>query len=506
MKKVIPIIIIIAGTFLRYTLIALFFGSIITGTTWLYGHFYAGNDVNIFDTIFYNVIIYALYAIICMTILYCIDYFAYIDEDKVNESDIDDDAKGAVFIAHDIAYELMDTIRFGAYFDPKNTPKSYRRDRALLSWWTIAGLLIGIFYIFDAIWGCNSLNQPSDKCTALSGVRDNVYMAFSLCIVFGIIAWNIPTWRHIVTGVSDFRTTISMIFGFAITYCLYKFFYTIININKLTVTQDEFFTIAVFGLLPFVALTIVRIRYGVGRNPHSGIIKKITRNGFPSIEWSQEVGTGISQGQLLARMDMRVMLGVLASGAITGFFVFGGWRGAIIGGLAAAGFSQQPRQKTDVEQRHELEPVTRHEDCEVFLQEHDGELFFCLARGDKTKGALPVIAGLPLKDIGHFEIGGHAEWLRSNAQPANMRDWNIIFTETRTSGVFVVAEWVHDKIWLTELRGRLAERFDGEERDRILEAYQRGKEGGQSTLTHSAPPPSPSPPDAPPASEIPKEF
>ena len=77
--------------------------------------------------------------------------------------------------------------------------------------------------------------------------------------------------------------------------------------------------------------------------------------------------------------------------------------------------------------------------------------------------------------MGSFETSTHSAWLRSPTEIDKRRDWGVIINETASSGVVVIAEWVHAPRWLTELRGMLSKSFDGVERERILAAAEEAK-------------------------------
>lgn len=384
-------------------------------------------------------------------------------------------------------------------------PTRHRQEIFLCMWWGLGLFLTWVWWTnWRGFGGYEADGQP----------RVGVFLTAALCFALGVVAWRLATLRRISGG----RSWLTTLLGIGLAYCMFMFFTMSLLILRYgfrspPIVDGRLLEWAAWGLGPLVGLAVLSRWLGVSASDGSGgsvgVVSDGTRNGFALLAWSQEVGTGESKGQSGSRALGYVMLGTLLGGAAIGFFM-GGWQsaaiGAFIGGWFAAlapreaavpdlrfpmqgsaGTPRAPRALTDQERQQLSEPVTRREDCEAFLDASGEELLFCLARGDKSLGALPVVAAVRLKEMGHFEVGSHAEWLRSRALASDLRDWNIVFNETPAEGVIVIAESVHDKVWLTNLRARLALMFDGAAREKLLTAFAEEREKMRAVASGSGP-------------------
>lgn len=296
---------------------------------------------------------------------------------------------------------------------------------------------------------------------------------------------------------------------------------------------ERAFQLAVYmvavGVPAWMALELTRkIReYGFGITPpreyshkttrHNyavGVIVELERNGFPLLTWSQEVGTGRSMGQGVARAMWIAQLVTVALGGVVGLY-FWGWQGALgglfVGGWLAAlmpreaatpdlrlpiegssaGAPRVPRPLTDDERRFLAQAETRFEDCEVFIEDAGDELFFCVARGDKSKGPLPVVERVPWSNLAtsfdNFEVGSHRQWFRTKSAPDNLPDWDVIIAQARQPRLVKVAESVNDHASMVELLARLQITFTGQNRDEIVSTWKRTRdEARRKTAGHSA--------------------
>lgn len=212
---------------------------------------------------------------------------------------------------------------------------------------------------------------------------------------------------------------------------------------------------------------------GVGLGP---------RDSFAFLAWSQQVGAGESIEQNQARWTRVAQLIVIVAGGVIGAFAgsgggmivglfIGGWlaslapRDAVAPDFrlpiqgSAGGAPAAPRPLTEDERRQLVQPVTRREDCEAFVVERDGILYFCIARGDMSKGALPVVEAVPWDSFQNFEEGSHRQWFRSRSLADNMPDWGVIVAQSNIGRVVGVAESVHDHAGLVELLVKLQNTF-----------------------------------------------
>lgn len=246
----------------------------------------------------------------------------------------------------------------------------------------------------------------------------------------------------------------------------------------------------------------------------SGSLRTIQRDGLPGIAWSQEVGTGRTRGGDLDRMEGLATLGVLIVATAAGFYL-GGWGGVVIGlvigGIMTAGvsrYSTHPtvqasssifptiaygtRAPSAVEQRRDAAAETREEDCEAFLELRGDEHYFCVARGDRRNGPLPVVEAVPWQSFQNFEEGTHRQWFRSNAEPDGLPDWGVVVVHSTVPRVVKVAESVGDRAGLIELLSKLQSTFIAPRGD-IIRAHREamteksGGSGPTSPVTTEAP-------------------
>ncbi|MEQ1577667.1 MAG: hypothetical protein ABL894_08440, partial [Hyphomicrobium sp.] len=164
------------------------------------------------------------------------------------------------------------------------------------------------------------------------------------------------------------------------------------------------------------------------------------------------------------------------------------WLGAL--GLRGAGkFAMQgetlvhvPHTKTEDERREELTPVTRREDCEAFVEQGDGKLWFCVARGTASEGQLPVVERVPFDSFGNFEEGSHKQWFRPRGSVNETLDWGVIVAQSSVGRIVLVAESLHEQAWLIELLVKLQTTFIGP-RDAMLQTL---KDTEQKRRAHDA--------------------
>ncbi len=207
-----------------------------------------------------------------------------------------------------------------------------------------------------------------------------------------------------------------------------------------------------------------------------GIINETTRGDLPVMAWSQLVASGETEASEDAKGRYRIYLGVvavaavlgLASGSIenmifwtlvTAWICAFGLRGA--GSLRMQGQVLQaaPHTKTEVERREEVTPLKRREDCEAFVEQSGNELWFCIARGDKRNGPLPLVERVPWDSFGNFEEGSHKQWFRARGSVNELADWGVIVAQSNVGRVVCVAESLTDHAWLVELLVRLQNTF-----------------------------------------------
>ena len=217
-----------------------------------------------------------------------------------------------------------------------------------------------------------------------------------------------------------------------------------------------------------------------------GRVSEGNRNGYQLLTWSQIVGTSETVAGKDGRRRFRIYGGVIVVAALAGvangsaedaafYATVAAWLGAL--GLRGAGkFAMQgqtlvhvPHTKTDEERREELTPVTRREDCEAFVEEVDGTLWFCVARGTVSEGPLPVVERVPFDSFGNFEEGSHKQWFRPRGTVSETLDWGVIVAQSSVGRIVLVAQSVDEQAWLIELLVKLQTTFIAP-RDAMLRA------------------------------------
>lgn len=222
------------------------------------------------------------------------------------------------------------------------------------------------------------------------------------------------------------------------------------------------------------------------RNP-AGIVCETTRSGYPMLTWSQIVGTSETIANFDTRQRFELYLYVIAISALVGLssglegMVGGALLAAWLGGLTLRGAGKFVMQgqtlgfaehaKTETDRREEVTPMTRQEDCQAYVEEEGGVLWFCIARGDSSEGALPLVERVPLDSFGNFEEGSHKTWFRSRGSVNDVVDWGVIIAQSSVGRIVRVAESVHNHAWLIELLVKLQNTFVGR-RDSMLRELQ----------------------------------
>jgi hypothetical protein len=216
------------------------------------------------------------------------------------------------------------------------------------------------------------------------------------------------------------------------------------------------------------------------------------RNDFPMLSWSQERGTEATLASKDAKERFTFWIGLIAFGAIIGLStgrtenlflgaVAAAWIGAFglrgAGSLKMSGQTLQsvPYSPTAADRREEMTPVTQREDCEAFLRDHEGVIYFFIARGDKSKGPLPLVDSVPWDSFGNFEEGSHRQWFRSRGSPSELADWGVIIAQSNIGRVVPVAETVHSHAWLVELLVKLQNTFIAP-RDKIMRDFREAEQ------------------------------
>jgi hypothetical protein len=190
------------------------------------------------------------------------------------------------------------------------------------------------------------------------------------------------------------------------------------------------------------------------------------RRGYPTLSWTQR----IASDETIASADRKRRFGylgwVLVAGAVFGIYQEGpkgNWSNvfyavALFGWLGL--HFMRPKASLDPHdpehaKREENTPVARTEDCEAFVAENDGALFFCIARGDKSTGTLALVEHVPWDSFGNFEEGTHKQWFRSRTSTDSLIDWDVIIVQSSKGRVVEVAQSVGDHASLVELLGQL---------------------------------------------------
>jgi hypothetical protein len=222
-----------------------------------------------------------------------------------------------------------------------------------------------------------------------------------------------------------------------------------------------------------------------------GRVNEGNRNGYQLLTWSQIVGTSETVAGKDGRRRFRIYGGVIVVAALAGvangsaedaafYATVAAWLGAL--GLRGAGKFAMHGQtlvhvshtKTDEERREELTPVTRREDCEAFVEEVDGVLWFCVARGTASEGPLPVVERVPFDSFGNFEEGSHKQWFRPRGTVSEMLDWGVIVAQSSVGRIVLVAQSVDEQAWLIELLVKLQATFIAP-RDAMLRALKEAE-------------------------------
>lgn len=231
-----------------------------------------------------------------------------------------------------------------------------------------------------------------------------------------------------------------------------------------------------------------------------GRITEGSRNSYPALTWSQIVGSNETVAGNDARRRFRIYGGVIVASALAGaasgsaenmvfYAMVAAWLGAL--GLRGAGkFAMQGQTlgytshvKTEEERREELTPMTRREDCEAFIEQTDGALWFCVARGTASDGPLPVVERVPFDSFGNFEEGTHKQWFRPRGAVSETLDWGVIIAQSSVGRIVLVAQSVDEQAWLIELLVKLQTTFIGP-RDAMLRAL---KEAEHKRRAHEEP-------------------
>lgn len=208
-----------------------------------------------------------------------------------------------------------------------------------------------------------------------------------------------------------------------------------------------------------------------------GIIVETKRNGLAALEWSQLVATDDTLASENARGRFQFYLGFVTvctafAFVATGDFehtfiilILSGWFGLFAlrgaGSLKMQGqtLGSVPHVKTEAERREEVIPVTKREDCQAYLEVADNQVWFCIDRGDKTKGPLTLAERVPWESFSNFEEGSHKQWFRGRGSVSDLADWGVIVAQSSVGRVVKVAESVHEQAWLVELLVTLQNTF-----------------------------------------------
>ena len=357
---------------------------------------------------------------------------------------------------------------FGLFKMAKFLPAQRKKEWVLFVW-TALGL------IFAWLWWT--------KWRGFSGAipEDNWFVIPSaLCFAAGIVSWKLAEVRHgpvrEILSIGMF-CSFAMFFGMSLNILRFGF-------RSHVIAEGLLFEWAAYGAGPLLLLALFNRWFGTYWTlPVAGMggVRDAMRNNSPSLAWSQEVGTGESRGQSVDRAVRYVMLGTLLGGAAIGYFA-GGLQGAAIGAFiggwfaalapreaavpdlrlpmqGSAGTPRAQRPLTDQERQQLAEPITRREDCEAFLEESGDDIYFCVACGDRSKGALPIVDRVPWDSFINFEESSHKQWFRSRGVASDMLDWGVIIAQSNTGRIVRVAESVRDHAGLVELLVKLQNTF-----------------------------------------------
>jgi hypothetical protein len=229
--------------------------------------------------------------------------------------------------------------------------------------------------------------------------------------------------------------------------------------------------------------------------PFGGITEGV-KNGLPSLSWSQESGSDETAGDAMTKGLWQVYGMLIVGAAIIGYFSgkpASAWEnaffGAIVGALiGAAGVGEGLKLYQD--RRFSATPLLRQEDCEAFIEFAGGEYWFCVARGDKRSGALPVVERVPWTSFSNFEEGSHSQWFRVRGSTNELADWGVIIAQSTVGRVVKVAESVTGHASLIELLVQLQNLFvmPRDATLRRLREAERGNLPKSTPNTGQAPP------------------
>lgn len=196
-----------------------------------------------------------------------------------------------------------------------------------------------------------------------------------------------------------------------------------------------------------------------------GAISEGVMNGLPSLSWSQEAGSDLTAGDAMSKGLLQVYGLFIFVAAIIGYFSgtpAEAWGNAILGGVVGlfAGLTGLGEGlKRSQERIFSATPLSRQEDCEAFIEEAYGDYWFCIARGDKRNGALPVVERVPWNSFGNFEEGSRSQWFRLRGSPSELADWGVIVAQSSVGRVVKVAESLDNHASLIELLVKLQNLF-----------------------------------------------
>ena len=237
--------------------------------------------------------------------------------------------------------------------------------------------------------------------------------------------------------------------------------------------------LSILGLLRSGSSWASRRFYPSSKNPlpYGGSRGEAANHGgLPYLSWSQTVATNDTVASTMTSVQWTFLLCCVAFCAVAGG-VSSGPAGAIVGALAAffvGSFGLRgagtlkfqggtleviPHTKTDAERREEITPMSRREDVEVFVEQRGSSLYFCVARGDKASGPLPIVEVVPWDSFQNFEEGSHKQWFRSRGVVDERLDWDVIIAQSSVGRVVRVAESIDDHAWLVELLVNLQNTF-----------------------------------------------
>jgi hypothetical protein len=363
---------------------------------------------------------------------------------------------------------------------------------------------IGCFFMFGLLGGLFTwYRHMGDAWDAI--LLRAVALGIFGTVIFLIIRAIIFIFRHYF----GIRTT-SDIKGVVIVAFFISFIWSAVAVyERLKTGKQLYSSVTEFELL-FLLPTAMAIELGLiaWRRPEPekecmlepvGTVTESQRGGLPALAWSQLVATNETVASQDANGRFNLWVGGIVIASVLGL-LWGGWENMLMVGLVSAwlgafglggagtlqmaGQSLQavPYAKTEGDRREERTPVAKREDCEAFLEVDDKGIWFCVARGDKTKGALPIVERVPWDSFGNFEEGSHRQWFRPRASMSELADWGVIIAQSSVGRVALVAESLHEQAWLIELLVRLQNTFVGP-RESMLQAVRDAaaeKRGGSS--------------------------